>query len=166
MTSVLQSRDVTGVVSDRPPMPAQPAMRTDAVSVVFTTVEDTLKAARAAAEMAAAMGVPLRIVHFRTVPRQLPVNHPDGLSPIETQSFIGRLRDEGIDARMRVYLCRDEVKTIGFAFRSNSIVFIGGHRSWWPTRAERWRHALEGAGHFVVFVDPSEHESSKEQAHA
>jgi hypothetical protein len=141
-------------------------MRTDAVSIVYTTVEDTLKAARVAAELATTMRVPLRIVHFRTVPPQLPVNHPDGLSPIETQSFIGRLRDEGIDARMRVYLCRDEMRTIGFAFRANSIVFIGGRRSWWPTRAERWRHALEGAGHFVVFVDPSEHHELKEPSHA
>jgi hypothetical protein len=163
MSSVLQPDQTAETRSAGLASIPQPAIRTDAVSVVFTTVEDTLKAARVGAEIAAAMGVPLRIVHFRTVPRQLPVNHPDGLSPIETQSFIGRLRDEGIEARMRVYLCRDEVATIGFAFRSHSIVFIGGHRSWWPTRAERWRHALEGAGHFVVFVDPSEH---KEQAHA
>jgi hypothetical protein len=141
----------------------QPALRTDAVSVVYTTVDDTLEAARVGAELAKAMGVPLRLVHFRTVPRQVPVDQLAGVSPLETEDFIGRLRRLGIDARVRVYLCRDETSTIGFAFREHSMIVIGGRRSWLPTRAERWRHALEGAGHFVVFVDPSEH---KEQSHA
>jgi hypothetical protein len=132
-------------------------LRTDAVSVVYTTVDATLEAARIASELANAMRVPLRVVHFRTVPRQVPVDRPDGLSPIETGSFVARLREEGITARMRVYLCRDEAQTIPFAFRPNSIVVVGGRRSWWPTQAERWRHALEAAGHFVMFVDSSEH---------
>jgi hypothetical protein len=140
-----------------------PAMRTDAVSVVYTTVDATLEAARVAADLAHAMHVPLRVVHFRTVPRQVSVDQPDGLSPIETETFVGRLREEGIIARFRVYLCRDETRTIPFAFRQHSLVVIGGHRSWWPTRAERWRRALEDAGHFVVFVDPSE---PKEPPHA
>ena len=143
----------------------QPAMRTDAVSVVYTTVEDTLEAACIGAALARAMGVPLRVVHFRKVPRQVPVDQPDGLSPIETTAFAARLREEGITARIRVYLCRDEAMTIPFAFSPNSIIVVGGRRSWWPTRAERWRDALEGAGHFVVFVDPSEH-TEKEHAHA
>jgi len=141
-----------------------PALRTDAVSVVYTTFEDTLEASRIAADLAHAMQVPLRVVHFRTVPRQVPVDQPDGLSPVETEAFVGRLRQEGITtARVRVYLCRDETRTIPFAFRPHSIVVIGGRRSWWPTRAERWRRALEEAGHFVVFVDSSEHQ---EHAHA
>ena len=58
--------------------------------------------------------------------------------------------------RTRVFLCRDEEKTIPYAFKPHSLVVIGGRHSWLPTRAERWRHALEAAGHFVVLVDPSE----------
>ena len=141
-----------------------PALRTDAVSVVYTTFEDTLEASRIAADLAQAMQVPLRVVHFRTVPRQVPVDQPDGLSPVETEAFVGRLRQEGITtARVRVYLCRDELRTIPYAFSPHSIVVIGGRRSWWPTRAERWRRTLEEAGHFVMFVDSSTHE---EHAHA
>ena len=144
-----------------------PTLRTDAVSVVYTTFEDTLEAVRVAADLAQAMQVPLRVVHFRTVPVQVPVNHPDGLSPVETDAFVGRLQREGItSARVRVYLCRDEAATIPFAFRPHSIVVIGGRRSRWPTRAERWRRALESAGHFVMFVDSSEHQGHEEPAHA
>src|SRR5580765_5758594 len=101
----------------------------DAVSVVYTTVADTLEAARVAADLANAMQVPLRVVHFRTVPPRVPVDEPAGLSPIETDAFVRRLRYAGIAARCRVYLCRDQASTIPFAFRPNSVVVIGGRRS-------------------------------------
>jgi len=138
-------------------------VQTDAVSVVYTGFDETFDAARVGAALAAKMGVPLRIVHFRTVPRQLDVDRPDGLSPVETEAFVTRLVDAGISARVRVYLCRDEIETVPLAFKPHSIVVIGGHHSWLPTRIERWRHALEDAGHFVIVVDPSER---KEQVHA
>jgi hypothetical protein len=131
------------------------AISTDAVSVVYTGFIETLRAARVGAALAAKMNVPLRIVHFRTVPRQLDVDRPNGLSPIESETFTSRLLEEGISARARVYLCRDETKTIPYAFKPHSIVVVGGHHSWLPTRVERWRHALEDAGQFVVLVEPS-----------
>ena len=142
---------------------AQSDLQTEAVSVIYTSFDDTFAAARVGADLAAKMGVPLRVVHFRTVPRQLDIDHPDGLSPVETEAFTSRLVDAGISARVRVYLCRDEEKTIPFAFKPHSIVVIGGHHSWLPTHVERLRHAIEDAGHFVVLVDPSEH---KEHVHA
>ena len=140
-----------------------PTVQTDGVSVVYTGFEETLRAARVASELATKMGVPLRVVHFRTVPRQLDVDRPDGLSPIASEAFATRLVAEGISTRARVYLCRDEMTTIPYAFKPHSIVVIGGHRSWLPTRGERLRHALENAGHFVVLVGPS---ARKEQVHA
>ena len=138
-------------------------MQTDAVSVIYTGFDETFEAARVGAGLAAKMNVPLRIVHFRTVPPQLDLDRPDGLSPVETEAFATRLVDAGISARVRVYLCRDETKTVPYAFKPHSIVIIGGHHSWLPTRVERMRHALEDAGHFVLVVDPSE---LKEQVHA
>jgi len=140
-----------------------PALRTDAVSVVYTTVDDTLDAVRVGADLAKALGAPLHLVHFRAVPVHVPVGEPTGVSPLETDAFIERLRAEGIAAAVRVYLCRDASRTIPWAFKPHSLIVIGGRRSWWPTLAERWRDALEAAGHFVVFVDPSEH---KEPSHA
>ncbi len=132
------------------------AVRTDAVSVIYTGFDDTLEAARVGAAMATQMAVPLRIVHFRTVPRQLDVEHPGGLSPVETDAFTTRLVDEGIAARVRVFLCRDEVATIPSAFRPHSIIVMAGRPSWWPTHVERLRHTLEAQGHFVILVNPSE----------
>jgi hypothetical protein len=49
-------------------------------------------------------------------------------------------------------------QVIPSAFRSHSLIVIGGRPSWWPTRPERCRRLLEAAGHFVVFVGEGEHQ--------
>lgn len=143
-----------------PPVPAPhgnesstPLVRTDAVHVVFTSIDDTLAAARVGHRIATAMGVPLKVVHFRTVPCGMSVEHPAGVSPIETDQFVEQLRNEGIEARARVYLCRHERRAIPMAFKRRSIVVIGGRHRRWPTAEERLRQHLEAADHFVVFVD-------------
>ncbi len=132
-----------------------PAIRTSEVYVVFTSVGDTLGAVRFAHELAQALGVALTLIHFRSVPYPLDVEAPAGISPAETETFIERLRAEGIDIRVRVYLCRNERRAIPFAFRPHSLIVLGGRPGWRPTRSERWRRMLEAAGHFVVFVDTS-----------
>jgi hypothetical protein len=146
-----------------------PAIRTDAVHVVFTSIDDSLAAVRVAHDLAKAVGVPLTLTHFRSVPYPVPVDAPDGLSPVETDAFVARLRAEGFNARVRVYLCRNERRAIPFAFKPHSLIVIAGRRSWWPTESGRWRRTLEAAGHFVVFVDTSAHVDTcdnKERVHA
>jgi hypothetical protein len=137
------------------------ALRTNAVHVVFTTIDETLAAMRIASELANALSVPVTVVHIRTVPYVLPVDAPNGLSPVETDGFVNRIREAGreagVDVRLRVYLCRNPHRIASLAFKRHSLIVMAGRRSWWPTRKERWRRALEAAGHFVVFVDGSEH---------
>lgn len=140
-----------------------PAIRTDAVYVVYTTIDDTLAAARVAGAFASALEVPITIIHFRTVPYPLPMDEPTGMSPVETEEFLARLQAEGLDTRVRVCLCRDGRRAIPSEFQRHSLIVVAGRRSWWPTESERWRRTLEAAGHFVVFVDKSEH---KERSHA
>jgi hypothetical protein len=130
---------------------------TDAVYVVYTTPSDTLAAVRVAGALSLAMGVPLRLVHFRAVPSPLPVDAPTGLSPIETPEFGDQLRSEGFDVSLHVYLCRDARTAIATSLRRGSLVAIGGNRSWWPSEGDRWKRWLEAAGHFVLFVDSAEH---------
>jgi hypothetical protein len=136
-------------------------IRTDGVFVVFTSIDETLTAVRIASELAKALSVPLTLVHTRTVPYALPVDAPNGLSPAQTDAFVNRIRDRGretgIDVRVRIYLCRSVEHVVPLAFKPHSLIVIAGRRSWWPTRTERWRRALEAAGHFVVFVDNAEH---------
>ena len=136
-------------------------VQTDAINVVFTTTDDTLEAVRVASELGRAMHAELKVVHFRSVPIPLSLEQPAGVSPIETDAFIRRVRAEGIDARVRVFLCRSADRAIPMAFRRDAMIVIGGRRGHlWPTAAERLRRRLEAAGCFVVFVDTSEHRES------
>ena len=164
MTQVIQFAPAAVEKGGAPrPERRHPAIRTDAVYVVFTSIDETLAAVRVAADFAEALGVPVTLIHFRTVPYPLPVNEPGGTSPVETDAFIERLRAEGLEIRVRVYLCRDKRRAIPLGFRPHSLIVVAGQRSWWPTASERWCRLLQAAGHFVVFVDTSEH---KERSHA
>src|SRR6266852_5055534 len=82
------------------------AIRTDAVYVVFTTIDETLAAVRVADILGKVMTVPLTLIHFRAVPYPLSVDAPAGLSPVETDAFVGRLQAESFDVRVRVFVPR------------------------------------------------------------
>jgi len=130
-------------------------VRFDGINVVFTTPDETLAAVRVAAALAEPAHAPVTVIHFCTVPYPLAVDAPVGVSPAESESFLNRVRAEGVDVRIRVYLCRPGRTVMPTAFKPHSIIVLGGHRSWWPTASERLRRRLEGAGHYVVFVEPA-----------
>jgi hypothetical protein len=137
-----------------------PTVRTDTVNVVFTTADETLAAVHVASVLGNALGVPLTVILFSPVSYPLSTEAPAGLSTVETEAFMARVRAEGIAIRVRVYLCGNDDHLLSNAFRPHSFIVVGGRRSWWPTAAERLRRRLEGAGHFVVFVDGSERKES------
>jgi len=132
-------------------------LRTNAVYVVYTSPDETFAALRIAGGFASALNVPLILVHYRTVPYPLPVDVPTGISPIQSEEFLERLRVERIDVVGRVYLCRDDRRAIGAALNMPSLVVVGGRRRWWRSKAHSWQRALEAAGHYVVFVEEHSH---------
>jgi hypothetical protein len=134
-------------------------LRTDAVYVLYTSTEETFMALRVANGFAAALSIPLILVHYRAVPYPLAVDGPTGISPIQAEAFQERLQAEHLDVDCRVYLCRDEQRTIAKAFNRPSLIVLGRARRWWPVRprAERWRQRLEAAGHFVVMAQEASH---------
>ncbi len=137
-----------------------PSLCTDTIYVLYTAPEETLRAARVAAALAAPLDVPLTVVHLRTTAFAVPVDEPGGRSPLESEAFVNAVRREGIEVRVRVYLCRDERRTVPFAFKPHSLVVFAGRESWWPTPSMRRRRMFEDAGHFVLLVDTSDKESS------
>jgi hypothetical protein len=151
-----ESRPASSVFEDSP-------FRATDVYVVFTSIDETLAAAQVASGLAKALTTRLTLIHFQAVPYPLATDAPIDRSPAEMEAFVKALRAMGVDVRVRVYLCRDPRRAIPSAFTHRSLIVIGGHRSWWPTRSERWRRTLEAAGHLVVFVDKSQY---KEPSHA
>jgi hypothetical protein len=125
------------------------------VYVLFTDVEGTLRAVRAARGLVPAAGGPVIVVHMRPLDFGAPLDDPPGVSPAETDGFCDRLRAEDLEGRVEVQVCvcRDARRALPKVIRPHSIVLIGGHHRWWPTGADRWRRRLETSGHLVVFVD-------------
>jgi len=138
-------------------------IRTDAVYALYTSPEETLSALRVANRFAGAMGVPLTVLHLRSVPYNWPLDAPSGISPIQTASFENRLREANLAPSIAVHLCRDERDAIAAALKPHSLVVVGSNRHWWQRGTERLRYLLEAAGHFVVIAAT---ESFEETSHA
>jgi hypothetical protein len=128
-------------------------LATDRVYVLFTSPDETLAAARVGGGLARALGGRLTVLHFRPVDFAAPLEAPSGLSPAETEEFRTRLETEVTGAEVRVCVCRDARTALPNILTRRSLVLVGGQRHWWRTSADRWRRALEGAGHLVVMVD-------------
>jgi hypothetical protein len=122
------------------------------VYVLFTGFAETLRAVRVASQLASATGGGVTVIHFRPIGFLMPLDHPSGLSPVETDAFKARLTAEGCDARVRVCLCRDPRGAIRAVIDRDSLIVVGGRRRWWPSPSARWRRMLEQAGYLVVFV--------------
>ena len=123
------------------------------VYVIFTSIDETLRAVRVARRLARAMRSGVTIVHFRPIGFGAPLEEPAGLSPVETDAFKARLEAEDCDARIRVCVCRDARQAIPSVLQEHSLIVIGGRRRWWPTPSDRWRRTLERQGYLVVLVD-------------
>jgi hypothetical protein len=123
------------------------------VYVVFTSIDETLRAVRVARGLARAMRSRVVLIHFRAVAFAAPLEQPGGLSPVETDAFRRRLEADGGDVTVRVCLCRDVLGAIRSMLREPSLVVIGGGRHLWQTGSDRWRRVLEAQGHLVVRVD-------------
>jgi hypothetical protein len=123
------------------------------VYVLFTSPDETLRAVRVARRLARAKASGVTLVHFRPIDFGAPLEEPGGLSPVQTEDFKERLGADDSDTRIRVCLCRDARQAIPSIIPAHSLVVIGGHRRWWPTRSDRWRRTLEDRGYVVVFVN-------------
>jgi hypothetical protein len=147
-----------------PGRPSDPGVaETGDVFVVYTALDETLAALRAAAGFAGPLGATVTLVHFRTVPYAQPIDAPAGISPIATEAFSQLLANEGLEVSRRVYTCREPGPAIRDMVKGTSLVFIGRRRGWWQRSSGRMRRALEEAGHLVITIDPS---AVEENAHA
>jgi hypothetical protein len=122
------------------------------VYVLFTGFVETLRAVRVASQLASATRGDVTVIHFRPIGFLMPLDHPSGLSPVETDAFKARLAAVDCDARVRVCLCRNAREALRSVLDRHSLVVIGGRRRWWPTPSNHWRRMLEAEGYVVVFV--------------
>ena len=123
------------------------------LTVLFTTLSDTLSALRKATCLADQLGACVRSLVFHVVPFPSPIDEPRINSESRLRSFC---EQEKIEVRIDIRLCRDASACIHEALFPQSLILIGGRQSWWPLTAEkRLANKLRKAGHQVVFVSLS-----------
>jgi hypothetical protein len=137
-------------------VPAQPNDESDPtldISVVFTTVEPTLAALRAAGNLAAGLGGRISLIVLQIVPYPLPLASPAVPVAFNERHLRVIAGDARVDTSVTVYLCRDAMETLRSVLTAHSLVIIGSGKAWWPTREKRLAAKLRHLGHQVVVTE-------------
>jgi hypothetical protein len=123
------------------------------IFVVFTSVEATIAALKQAGRLATELGGRIILMALQVVPYPLPLTRP----PVGIDWNERRLRliagESHVETIVHVHLCRDWQQTLEDALRAHSLVVLGGHKRWWPTREGKLARSLRRAGHEVIFVE-------------
>jgi hypothetical protein len=138
--------------------PAKPAVEERTllnISVVFTSVDDTLAALKQAGDLAASLGGRITLLVPQVVPYPAPLEAPPTLVEFNDRHFRVIANQSPVETSVHIYLCRDKIQTLISALSPGSIVVIGGRKRWWPTREEVVARALRRAGHEVIFTETS-----------
>jgi hypothetical protein len=123
------------------------------ISVIFTSVEATLKALSRAGALATSLGARITLLVPQTVPYPLPLESPPILLDWNEKRFRVIASESPVETTVRIYLCRDRLKTLASVLQSGSIVVIGSPKRWWPTAETRLARALGKAGHEVIIAE-------------
>jgi hypothetical protein len=124
------------------------------ISVVFTSVNATLEALRAAGALASRLHARITLVVPEVVPYQLPLDKPPILHDWNGRRFQVLASKSSVETVVRFYLCRDRDEALASVLKPHSLVVIGGKRRWWWTTAEgRLAGRLRKLGHEVILAE-------------
>ena len=113
------------------------------VSVIFTTVKETLPALRKAAELAQGLNLTITILAPQVVPYPLPLERPPVTGDFTERRFRTMIGRRGVATRVQVILCRDKEEALEQMLSHRSVVVIGG-------RERRLARKLRALGHEVI----------------
>ncbi len=124
------------------------------LTVLFTTVPDTLAALREAAHWAHQLGACIRILVPHVVPYPLPIEQPRVDPRFRLRHLRTICEHSSVMTYIEIRLCRDACQCVQEALLPHSLVVVGGRPSRWPfTYEKRLGRKLRNAGHQVVFAD-------------
>jgi hypothetical protein len=123
------------------------------VTVLFTSVNDTMAALRAAGTLANKLGGRITIVVPEIVPYHLPINKPPVVHDWNEKRFRVMAAKSPVETSVRFYLCRDRDEMLARQLKPHSLVVLGGKKHWWPTRESRLAKRLRSLGHEVILAE-------------
>jgi hypothetical protein len=128
------------------------AQATMEVVVLHTTIEETLAALKAAAQLADGLSARIRLLVLEVVPYPLPLDRPNVPLPFTRRRFRTLAQGSAVETNVDIHLVRDPDKAIGSVLEPHSVVVMGARRRWWPCAHGRVARRLERMGHSVVFA--------------
>jgi hypothetical protein len=123
------------------------------VSVVFTSAPATTAAIRKAAALAESLGARITLIVAQVVPYPWPLESPAVPMDFSERRLFEMAEESPVETRVRIYLCRDQLRTLKALLAPRSLIVIGGRKRWWPTREKALARQLRRAGHEIVFWD-------------
>lgn len=132
-------------------------LRPLSVGIIYTSVEATICAVRAAEVLARDFGPTIHLYAAVSVPQRISLSQP-----LISISFLRKLLCDmvltfgsvGRQYVLQIYLCRNRLDTLLSVLPPNSVLVVGGYLHFWSTPESRLLRALSAAGHSVAFVDP------------
>ena len=122
------------------------------ISVVFTSVDQTLTALKTAGELANKLQARITLIVPEVVSYQLPLNCPPVQHDWNKRRFRVLAANSSVETTVRFYLCRDRNQTLARILKPHSLVVLGGAKHWWPTAESRLARRLRKAGHEVILA--------------
>src|SRR6516165_2354202 len=124
-----------------PQQPARPAVEAPEsklnISVVFTSVPETLAALRTAGSLANRLAAQITLIVPQVVPFPLPLESPPVLLDWNERRLKVIAEESPVETKVNLYLCRERFETLNTVLKPNSIVVIGGQGGWWPTQERK-----------------------------
>jgi hypothetical protein len=123
------------------------------IAVAFTSVKSTLAALREAGTLAHSLGARIQLVVPQVVLYPLPLESPPVLVEFNENRFRVMVNQSSVETSVQIYLCRDRFETLAGVLKRGSIVILGGHKRWWPTKDQLLAWRLQRAGYEVLFKE-------------
>lgn len=124
------------------------------VYVAATTPEGTRCALRAAERLAAGLDPRIIILVPHVVSYVVPLDVPTEDPTVLIDEYRALASDVGVDAAVRLCLCRRPIDVFKTLLGDQATIVIGGRRGrWWPSTAQRTARRLRREGYDVVFVE-------------
>ena len=125
------------------------------VNVIFTELEATAAALKAAESFARELGARICLRAGVVVPVQLALDQPlvsvefleKALRDLVNRSVAGEL-----ERTIHLYICRDWMDTLSEVLKPDSVVMIGARKRWWPTSTSRLARALRTRRNRVIVI--------------
>ena len=93
------------------------------------------------------------IVMMNVIPYPLSLDSPPVRRDFSERRLVEIASASPIETTVHLCMCRQRLETLIALLRPRSLLVIGGHKSWWPTKEEKLARELRRAGHEVILAE-------------